>query len=74
MGKAVEAEYSLAPPRVMVIQGSKWKAQRAAEWEEPMEWRFLITTHSPSMEQIRERFRGLEVQGSTSLRSAVTGA
>lgn len=70
MEKAVEAEYTLVPPGVMVVWGSKWKSSRVVEWEELMEWRFPITTHSSSsMEQFREKFGGLVVQGTTSPRS-----
>lgn len=35
-----------------------------AEWDEQGEWSYLTVTHSPLVEQLRERFDHMEIQGS----------
>lgn len=37
MGKAGEAEDPFPPPRVNVVQGSKWRTRWAAKWDDPVE-------------------------------------
>lgn len=53
---------------------SKWKARRAADWEELMEWKFLTACYSPSVEQLYERFVGMEMWGVALMKVSVLGA
>lgn len=46
--KAAKIEFPLLPPGVAFTQGLKWKAKKAAEWEELMEWRYLAACCSRS--------------------------
>lgn len=48
--KAAELEFPLVPPGVAIIQGSDWKAKRAADWEKSAGWKPLTTSLSPSVE------------------------
>lgn len=61
VGKAAEAKDPFLPTGVNMICGSRWKAKRLAEWDDPAEWKILIASHSPSMEQLREKFGGMEI-------------
>lgn len=74
VGKAAEVEFPLILLGVALTRGSKWKARRAVDWEEPVEWKFLTVCHSPSVEQLWERFSGLEMHGVASMKLSVWGA
>lgn len=39
----------------------KWRAKRAAEWDESEEWKYLTTVHGQSVERLREKFDHLEI-------------
>lgn len=43
------------------MQGSQWKAKQPAKWNDPIEWKLPGITPSPTMEQLREKFREMEV-------------
>lgn len=40
--------------------------RRPVKWDEPTEWKFPVAVHSPSMEQLKEKFGGLEILMATS--------
>lgn len=61
--KLAELEFPLIPLGVAITQGSKWKAKRAADWEESAGWKFLTTSHSSSVEQLQEMIVEIEMQG-----------
>lgn len=69
MGKAAEMEFPLILPGVALTWGSKWKASRAAEWEELVEGTLLTTTYNPSMEQLWEMFGRMETRGAAPMKS-----
>lgn len=54
MGKAAEMEFPLIPLGIAITQGARWKARRAAKWEESIEWKPATMAHSPLVEQLRE--------------------
>lgn len=51
VGKAAKAEAPLLPSGVNMVQGSKCKAKRLAEWDNPVE--LPTTGRSPSMKQLK---------------------
>lgn len=63
MPKVAEAKFSLISPGVEPAQVPRWNEKRAAEREELVQWRYLTACHSPSVEQLREKFINLELQG-----------
>lgn len=60
-GKAAEAKEPLLPSGVNVVQRGKWKAKRLAKWDDLTEWKLLIARCSPYMEQLREKFGGMDI-------------
>lgn len=76
MGNTVEAKDSFPPWGVNVVQGSKWRTRQATEWDDPVEWKLLVITPSLSMEQLREKFRGMEIHAVVTLEAtgATTGS
>lgn len=69
VGKADKMEFSLVPPGMVIIQGTKQKASKAAEWIEPIEWKPPTMACSPSVEQLREKFGGMEMWGTAPVNS-----
>lgn len=63
MPKVSEVEFPLISLGVTFTQELRQKGKRAADWEEPVEWCYLAAFHSPLVEQLREKFSGLEVRG-----------
>lgn len=61
--KAAEADFPLISPGVVFTQDPRQRVKRVVEWEEPVEWRHLTAFHSPSVEQLRDRFIKLEMWG-----------
>lgn len=61
VGKATEAEFLLISLGFAVTRELKWKAKRDMDWEDPADWKYLTVCCSPSVEQLRERFVGMEV-------------
>lgn len=74
VGKAAEFEFLLFPSGVALIRGSKWKVWRAADWEEPGEWKFLTSCCSPLVEQLCERLVRMEMQEPAPMNPSVPGA
>lgn len=72
--EAAKVKFPLILLGVAVTQGSKWKARRAAEWEELAEWKPLTTNHSLLVEQLQERFGGMEIRGVALVKSLNLGA
>lgn len=60
--KAAEAKFPLVSPRYMGASLMKGKESKAADWDEPREWRLLTVLRSPLMEQLRERFDRIGIQ------------
>lgn len=54
---------------VAITLGSEWKTKRAADWEESAEWKSLTTSLGPSVEQLQEKFRELDMRGMEEVRS-----
>lgn len=71
MSKAVEAK-DLLPSGVIVVRGSKWKAKWLAEWDDPAEWKLPVTSRSPSMQLLREKFGGKEIYAATAPEATTT--
>lgn len=67
VGKVAEAEDPIVPARVNVIRGSKWKAKQPVEWDELIKWKLPAAASSPLMEQLGEKFGGLEIKVVASL-------
>lgn len=60
---AAEIELPMAVPMYTGAQPVKWREKRDVDLDEPRMWRYLTALQSTLVEQLRERFEHVSIQG-----------
>lgn len=63
MSKAAEVKFPLSYAGPGFSQDQSWRERRTSEWEGPMEWRYTAASSSSLIDQLKEKFRDLEMRG-----------